>query len=97
MTATALQGVAHDEVKKALAARQDGRRVTYDARKADQLVHAARLLHPAQTTVGAIQDAIRRLRRLLTHDLPVAVARHIRRAIRHANQALRLRESALAT
>lgn len=96
MTATALQGVAHDEIRKALAARKDGNRVTYDARKADQMVHALRALHPAQTTVAAIQSAIRTLRRLLTHDLPVAVARHIRRAIRHANQALRLREAATA-
>lgn len=86
MTAAALQSVAHGELRIALAARHDGHRVTYDARKADQLVHALRALHPEQTTVAAIEDAIRRLRRLLMHDLPVAVARHIRRAIRHANQ-----------
>lgn len=68
--------------------------MTYDARKADQLVHASRALHPAQTTVAAIEDAIGRLRRLLMDDLPLAVARHSRRAIRHANQALRIREAA---
>jgi hypothetical protein len=94
VTATALQTVAHDEVRRALAARQDGRRVTYASRSADQLVHALRALHPEQTTVAAIQNAIRRLRRLLAHDLPEAVLRHIRRAIRHANQALCIREAA---
>lgn len=96
MTATALQSIARDELKEALAARKDGSRVTYDARKADTIVVALRALHPAQTTVAAIQDAIRRLRRLLEHDLPTAVLRHIRRAIRHANQALKLREAATA-
>jgi beta-phosphoglucomutase-like phosphatase (HAD superfamily) len=96
VTAPALQGVAHDELRKALAARQDGNRVTYDARKADQIAYALRALHPQQGTATLIQDAIRRLRRLLAHDLPLAVARHIRRAIHHANQALQLREAAVA-
>ncbi len=93
MTAPALQSVAQDELRKALAARKNGNRVTDDARKADTIVVALRALHPAQTTVAAIEDAIRRLRRLLEHDLPTAVLRNIRRAIRHANQALRIREA----
>lgn len=96
MTAPALQSVAQDELRKALAGRMDGNRVTYDSRKADTIVLALRALHPAQTTVAAIEDAIRRLRRLLIYDLPVTVLRHIRRAIRHANQALKLREAATA-
>ncbi len=96
MTATSLQGVAHDELRKALAARQDGNRVTYDARTADQIVYALRALRPQQRTATLIQDAIRRLRRLLAHDLPLAVARHISRAIRYALLALQLREAAVA-
>jgi len=97
MTAPPLQGVAHDELRKALAARQAGHRVTYDARKANEIVYALRALHPQQGAVALIQDAIRSLRRLPMQDLPIAVARHIRRAIRHANQALRIRQAATAT
>lgn len=89
MTPAALQTIAQDELRKALATRQDGRRVTYDARKADRIVHALQALHPAQSTLAKIEHAIRVLRRLL-HDLPAQAARHIGRALHYAEGALKV-------
>jgi hypothetical protein len=91
MTPAAFQTVAHDEVRRALAARQDGRRVTYPARKADQLVRTLHQLHPAQTTAARLEQAIRTLRRLLG-DLPANVAKHVARALKAAEGALGLLE-----
>jgi hypothetical protein len=93
--AGAFRRVAKDELRLALASRQDGRRVTYAARKADQIVRAIHALHPAQAAVDVLGDAIRMLRRLL-RDLPATAAGHVRRALHYAERALRIHEASLA-
>ena len=56
MPPASLQAIAHDELRFALAARRDGSRVTYPARKADQLVRVIHALHP-QATAAALENA----------------------------------------
>jgi hypothetical protein len=95
MTPASLQTIAHDELRLALAARRDGQRVTYPARKADQLVRVLHALHPAQTTAAALENAIVTLRRVL-RDLPAKAAKHVARALKYAEDALKLHQASAA-
>jgi hypothetical protein len=82
--ADALQDSARDELRRALIARRDGRRVCFPARLADRIVRAYRRLNPER---GELQRAVVELERVLPR-LSGLPADHVAEAVHHLRMAM---------
>jgi hypothetical protein len=82
--ADAHQDSARDELRRALIARRDGRRVCFPARLADRIVRAYRRLNPER---GELQRAVVELEGVLPR-LSGLPADHVAEAVHHLRMAM---------